>query len=70
MSSRVVFLSLFLGLASGMQSIDVQTDAAVKLVRIVLAGREIAALTQPPWHTVANFGTELDPRPIEAIGYE
>lgn len=70
MSSRVVFLSLFLGLASGMQSIDVQTDAAVKLVRIVLAGREIAALTQPPWHTVANLGTELDPRPIEAIGYD
>ena len=70
MSSRVVFISLFLGLAAGMQSVDVQTDPAVKALRILLDGREIAALTQPPWHTVVDLGRQLDPRPLEAIGFD
>ena len=70
MSSRVAFISLFLGLAAGMQSVDVQTDPAVKALRILLDGREVAALTQPPWHAVIDFGRELDPRPLEAIGFD
>jgi hypothetical protein len=70
MSSRVAFISLFLGLAAGMQSVDVQTDPAVKALRILLDGREVAALTQPPWHAVIDFGRELEPRPLEAIGFD
>ncbi|MDQ6800466.1 MAG: hypothetical protein M3041_06465 [Acidobacteriota bacterium] len=70
MSSRIAFISLFLGLAAGMQSIDVQTDSAVKSLRILLDGREVAALTQPPWHAVVDFGRQLDPRPLEAIGFD
>jgi hypothetical protein len=70
MSSRVAFISLFLGLAAGMQSVDLQTDAAVKSLRILLDGREVAALTQPPWHAVIDFGRQLDPRPLEAIAFD
>ncbi|HEY8184382.1 MAG TPA: hypothetical protein VII32_19210 [Thermoanaerobaculia bacterium] len=70
MSSRVAFISLFLGLAAGMQSVDVQTDPAVKALRILLDGREVAALTQPPWHAVIDFGRELEPRPLVAIGFD
>ena len=70
MSSRIVFLSLFLGLAAGTQQVDLQTDAAVKSVRIMLAGREVAVLTQPPWHAALDFGISLDPRKLEAIGYD
>src|SRR5438094_9685701 len=70
MTSRVAFISLFLGLAAGRQSVDVQTDAAVKALRILLDGREVAALTQPPWHAVIDFGPRLDPRPLEAIGFD
>src|SRR5260221_10849609 len=70
MDSRIVFISLFLGLAAGVQSIDVQTDSAVKTLRILLDGREVAALTQPPWHAVVDMGRQLDPRPLEAIGYD
>jgi hypothetical protein len=70
MSSRVAFITFFLGLAAGMQSVDVQTDPAVKAVRILLDGREVAALTQPPWHAVIDFGRELNPRPLEAIGFD
>ncbi len=70
MSSRVAFITLFLGLAAGMQSVDVQTDSAVKSLRILLDGREVAALTQLPWHAVVDFGRQLDPRPLEAIGFD
>src|SRR5438094_3177758 len=70
MTSRVAFISLFLGLAAGIQSVDVQTDPAVKALRILLDGREVAALTQPPWHAVIDFGPQLDPRPLEAIGFD
>src|SRR5689334_1992257 len=70
MPSRVVFISLFLGLAAGIQSVDVQTDPAVKALRILLDGREVAALTQPPWHAVVDFGRDLQPRQMEAIGLD
>ena len=70
LSSRIVFISLFLGIAAGLQSIDVQTDSAVKTVRMFLSGREVAILTQPPWHATLDFGRELDPRALEAIGYD
>jgi len=70
LSSRIVFVSLFLGLASGPQSIDVETDSAVKSVRMFLAGREVAALTQPPWHATIDLGRELDPRELETVGYD
>jgi len=70
LSSRIVFVSLFLGIAAGLQSIDVQTDPAVRSVRMFLSGREVAALTQPPWHAAIDLGRELDPRALEAIGYD
>src|SRR5262249_52442628 len=70
LSSRIVFVSLFLGIAAGLQSIEVQTGSEVKSVRMFLSGREIAALTQPPWHASIDFGRELDPRTLEAVGYD
>jgi hypothetical protein len=70
MSSQIIFVSLFLGLIAGPHPIDLQAVAAVKSVRVFLAGREVATLTQPPWHALIDFGPELDPRSIEAVGYD
>src|SRR5207237_8115321 len=64
------FISLFLGLASGLQPIDPQTDATVRSIRVLVDGREIAALTKPPWHFVFDFGPQLDPREVEAIAFD
>ena len=61
---------MFLGLASGLQPIELQTDAAVKSIRIILAGREVARLSQPPWRTEIDLGLELVPREIQAIAYD
>jgi len=50
MSGQIVFLSLFLGLVSGKGLIDLHVDDAIKSVRVVVDGREVTTLTQPPWH--------------------
>jgi len=67
---QVVFLSLFLGLITGTQSVDLQIDAAVKSVRIELRGREVARLDKAPWSARVDFGTALTPGRLTAIAYD
>jgi hypothetical protein len=68
--TRIVFLSLFLGLVSSFQPVSLDVDFAVKTVRITLAGREVASLTKPPWSAVIDFGPEIEPIELAAIGYD
>ena len=68
--SQVVFLSLFLGLVTGIQSVDLRVDANVHMVRIELAGREVGRLTGAPWSAKVDFGSELIPRELIAIAYD
>ena len=70
MTSHLIFISLLLGLVSGKEPVDLQADDTVKSIRIVLAGEEIARLTQPPWHAEIDLGPALLPRKLEAIGYD
>jgi len=70
MSGQIVFLSLFLGLVSGKGLIDLHVDDAIKSVRVVVDGREVTTLTQPPWHAELDFGKEIVPRELMAIGYD
>ena len=67
MPQHIVFISMFLGLASGLQPIELQTDATVKSIRITLAGREAAHLAQPPWRTEIDLGLELVPREVQRV---
>src|ERR1700704_1027987 len=67
---HVVFLTLFLGLASGVQPLDLRVDSDVKSVRITLDGREVAILHEAPWHTTVDFGDDLVPRELLATGYD
>jgi len=70
MSGQIVFLSLFLGLVSGPQPIDLHVDGAIKSVRILVDGREVKTLAQPPWHAVLDFGKDIVPRELVAVGYD
>ena len=70
MSGQIVFLSLFLGLVSGPQPIDLHVDGAIKSVRILVDGREVRTLSQPPWHAVLDFGKDIVPRELVAVGYD
>lgn len=66
---QVVFLSLFLGLVTGIQSVTLQVDAAVKSVRIELGGREVARMDKAPWSAKVDFGRVLIPGELIAIAY-
>ncbi len=69
MSGQIVFLSLFLGLVSGPQPIDLHVDDTIKSVRLLVDGREVKTLSQPPWHAVLDFGKDIAPRELMAVGY-
>jgi hypothetical protein len=68
--SHLIFITLFLGIVSGKQGIELQGDTNIASIRLVLAGQEIARLTQPPWRTEIDLGSNLVPRELEAIGYD
>jgi hypothetical protein len=67
---RLIFLSLFLGLVSGRQPIQLQADAGVKSVVVTLGGQEAAKIAGAPWKAIVDFGSELTPRELVAIGYD
>jgi hypothetical protein len=69
MSGHIVFLTLFLGLASGFQHVEVQVDPAVKMVRMLLDGQNVARITQPPWRATIDFGRTIEPQRLEAVGF-
>jgi hypothetical protein len=67
---QIVFITLFLGLVSGVQSVDLRTDPAIHSIAITLGGRQVASLRQPPWRATVDFGADIEPRELVAIGYD
>ncbi len=70
MATQLVFLTLFLGLISGPQRIDLQPGPAVKSIRILLDGKQVAALQKAPWSAMVDFGPSIVPGDLVAIGYD
>lgn len=68
--AQIVFISLFLGLVAGVHPVELGAGPEIKSVRITLGSREIATLRQPPWQTLIDFGTGLEPAALTAIGYD
>jgi hypothetical protein len=66
----MVFVTVFLGLVSGVQTVDLRTDTAVRSITITLGGHEVGSLHQPPWHARVDFGAEIEPRELVATGYD
>ncbi|HEX2121523.1 MAG TPA: hypothetical protein VHL59_07765, partial [Thermoanaerobaculia bacterium] len=70
MLAELVLVTRILGLVSGEQPINVQVDRTVAAVEIVLDGKQVATLRQPPWRTLVDFGDELMPHELIAIAYD
>jgi hypothetical protein len=68
--SQIVFLTLYLGLASGHQPLALQAEPNVKSIRIVLDGKSLATLTGPPWRAEIDFGPALLPHEVVALGLD
>jgi hypothetical protein len=63
----IVFLTLYLGLVSGKQRLELQAAAAVKSIRIVIDGAPLVTMSAPPWLAEIDFGPELQPHEIIAV---
>ena len=65
----IVFLTVYLGLIGGRHPFELRADPAVKSMRLLLDGREVAAMAQPPWKAEVDFGDALQPHEIAAVGF-
>ena len=70
MPAQIIFLTLFLGIASGTQPLILEVTGPVHSVRVLLGGREVALMKAPPWETRIDIGADLTPRELTAIGYD
>lgn len=62
----VTFLTLFLGLTTGVQPVTVAVDGPVARVELLLDGTVCDARESPPWRFRCDFGEELAPHRLEA----
>jgi hypothetical protein len=67
---QIAFLTLYLGLVSGNQRVELRVDPEIAMVRMALDGKPVATLTQPPWRATVDFGSGLLPQQLVAIGYD
>jgi len=67
--SQLVFLTFFLGLVSGPQTVSLKASPDIRMVAIVLDERKVATL-QPPFTGTIDLGDRLAPRQLVAVGYD
>lgn len=70
MTAQIVFLTLFLGLVSGPQIVQLKVGPEIATVGILLDGKPAVILPSPPWRGLIDLGPEMIPREMEAIGYD
>lgn len=65
----VTFVSLFLWLITGVQTVELAVDPRVDHVRILLDGEVVATINDAPWQAECDFGPLLKPHELVAIAY-
>lgn len=63
---HMAFLTLFLGLTSGVNPFELSVGAPAAAVEIVLDGQMVERLSGPPWKGEIDFGPDLAPRHLVA----
>lgn len=66
----VTFVSLFLGLVLGPQTVELSVQPGVASVELVLDGVLVERIDQPPWTTMIDFGPRLEPHRLEAVALD
>jgi hypothetical protein len=67
--SQLVFLTFFLGLVSGRQTVSLSASADIRTVAIFLDGQKVSTLERP-FSGAIDLGGKLAPRQLEAVGYD
>jgi len=68
--AHIVFLTLYLGIVTGHQPIELQADPAVAAIRLEVDGKVVSTLSKPPWQTVVDLGQGIVPQEVVAIGLD
>ncbi len=68
--SEIVFLSLFLGLVTGVRTVELQVSPTIHSVVITVDGEMIGKIDHPPWRADVDLGASLIPHALEAVGYD
>ncbi|MGZ4778336.1 MAG: hypothetical protein ACXV5L_04020 [Thermoanaerobaculia bacterium] len=66
----IAFLTLFLGLTMGPQSIRMSATDNVKRIELRLDGAAVANMTAPPWQTSIDLGDTLTPHRLTATAFD
>jgi hypothetical protein len=62
----IVFVTLLLGLVSGVYPIEVTVSGLVAAVEFTLDGKPAGRISKPPWKTGVNLGSDLRPHQLVA----
>ncbi len=63
----VAFVSLFVGLIAGSQTVQLLVGAPVAAVEVFLDGRSLGVLEGEPWGLACDFGEEVQPHELLAV---
>lgn len=66
----LTFLSLFLGLVTGVRPVELAVGRDVAAVEIRLDGRVVGVVAEPPWRLDVDFGSVPEPHHLEAAGFD
>ncbi len=63
----IEFLSLFMGLVSGVQHVELKVEERVVAVELMMDGRQIEVLRSAPWRADLDLGDGLVPHELVAV---
>lgn len=66
----LAFLTLFLGLVSGLRTVDLAAGESVAAVEVRLDGKTVGRLTRTPWSLNVDFGETPKPHELSAIAFD
>ncbi len=66
----IELVTLFLGLLTGPQPVELAVGDEVAAVELVLDGRQVARAVGPPWSASVDLGPELVPHRLEARAFD
>jgi len=66
----VTFVSLFLSLVTGVQTVELAVDGPVARVVIHVDQGVVGVLDGPPWRLKCDFGRRITPHELEAVAFD
>jgi hypothetical protein len=66
----VGFATLILGLVLGLHDVELVTSDSVARVELLLDGTAVGQLCEAPWTAPVDFGIDLQPHELEAVGFD